>query len=170
VALAAPISSYVVALKKGRISSQGTIADVLANDYTIAQQAKQDAEQMKQADEEKETPEEEQADKAQSSGKLVAAEEIEEGHVRWEASKSSTFVQSTFVNEFRSQAVYRWHGWKPSFHFLPTVVRRILGNGSHPHIPDMVAWPLGHSVSVLSVSCRRPCCLVSFRIYACRFV
>jgi ABC-type glutathione transport system ATPase component len=88
VAMASPIADFVVALgTDGRVTSQGSVADALKHDKRL----RAALEKEKVVEEKAEEVIDEQApaddNKKKSDGKLVVAEEIAEGHVRWPASE-----------------------------------------------------------------------------------
>ncbi|KAF5338427.1 hypothetical protein D9758_012247 [Tetrapyrgos nigripes] len=85
VALARPIASFVVAMKDGRIESQGTVADALRKDHVLSAEAKENEQILKRSDQE--IDHHPPSDDPKGDGKLIAAEEIEEGHVSWPAVK-----------------------------------------------------------------------------------
>ncbi|KAL4247262.1 hypothetical protein ABKN59_006864 [Abortiporus biennis] len=87
IALASPIAEYVVSLgSDGRISSQGSLSNILAKDkklsVEVAKKSKEIAEANMHVNEEKP---DESAKKA--VGKLIVEEEVELGHVGWNALK-----------------------------------------------------------------------------------
>ncbi|KAI0782171.1 hypothetical protein C8Q75DRAFT_811859 [Abortiporus biennis] len=120
IALASPIAEYVVSLgSDGRISSQGSLSNILAKDkklsVEVAKKSKEIAEANMHVNEEKP---DESAKKA--VGKLIVEEEVELGHVGWNALKllfsnmggrgglflfwSSFVITATF---FRMSTVYQ---------------------------------------------------------------
>jgi hypothetical protein len=81
--MAKPLANYVVSLGlNGHIHSHGSIAEALATDKVLAEELNKDQEVLDKKTEEiaallvKET---------KADGKLIVAEEIEEGHVSWDA-------------------------------------------------------------------------------------
>ncbi|KAH7915135.1 hypothetical protein BJ138DRAFT_1170143 [Hygrophoropsis aurantiaca] len=86
IAMASPVAHYIVSFgSNGRISSKGSVSEVLARDNKLAaEMAREQAVIEKQdiIDEEDEVKVE-----TKSDGKLVIAEEILEGHVSWQAFK-----------------------------------------------------------------------------------
>jgi ABC-type methionine transport system ATPase subunit len=87
VAMTSSIADYVVSLGlDGRVVSCGSVSDVVAKDKTLAAELVEGAQAIK--DEEKRIDQEEpDATAKQADGKLIVAEEIAEGHVRWDACK-----------------------------------------------------------------------------------
>ncbi|KAI0768312.1 P-loop containing nucleoside triphosphate hydrolase protein [Trametes elegans] len=86
VAMVSPFADFVVDMgSDGRILSQGSIDTALAHDAKLLKEVKQEREEIEKAEVEvdAEKPEEETA--KQAAGKLVVAEEIEQGHVGWPA-------------------------------------------------------------------------------------
>ncbi|KAF7792456.1 hypothetical protein EIP86_003493 [Pleurotus ostreatoroseus] len=86
VALASPIAEFVVALKDGRIISQGSLSNALEKDKTLSAAVKKETEEIEQ-EEVADAKTSEAVVAEPSSGKLVVAEEISEGHVGWNALK-----------------------------------------------------------------------------------
>ncbi len=64
----------------GAIVAQGTVLDVLGSDTTISEELKQDQKAVQMAGEEIDKP-----NAPSSDGKLIVAEEIEEGHISWQS-------------------------------------------------------------------------------------
>ncbi|KAJ3523042.1 hypothetical protein NMY22_g11626 [Coprinellus aureogranulatus] len=85
VALAKPVADFIVSMgSDGRVLSQGSVSDTLKLDRKLAKELKTEEEKLKKADDEVEAHEE--AGKP-ADGKLILAEEQEEGHVGWGALK-----------------------------------------------------------------------------------
>lgn len=80
-----PIARFVVSLgTDGRIVSRGSFSEVLAKDHSLiveVQDAQLSADNLDNRVDTK-------ADAARPDGKLIANEEIAEGHVSWQACKS----------------------------------------------------------------------------------
>ncbi|KAL4243444.1 hypothetical protein ABKN59_001093 [Abortiporus biennis] len=93
VALASPVAEFVVSLSiDGRILSQGTLSKALAKNKKLSKELKQEAEELKKADDEIDSDEldespNQQGETKKKDGKLIVAEEISEGHVGWDALK-----------------------------------------------------------------------------------
>ncbi|TRM65976.1 hypothetical protein BD626DRAFT_427540 [Schizophyllum amplum] len=89
VALTRNIANFVVSLGiDGRIAAQGTVKEVLAHEPELAIEAEKEEKEMKQVEEidgQVEVPP--AAEESKSDGKLIVAEEIEEGHISWKALK-----------------------------------------------------------------------------------
>ncbi|KAL7281057.1 hypothetical protein ACG7TL_004359 [Trametes sanguinea] len=85
VALVRPIAGFVVALgSDGRIASQGSFDKTLAEDKDLFADLAVEEEQLKKAGKELDDPASEpEQDDAQTSGKLVVAEEVADGEVGW---------------------------------------------------------------------------------------
>ncbi|PBK69165.1 hypothetical protein ARMSODRAFT_1019154 [Armillaria solidipes] len=85
VAMARPIANFVVSIKNGRVASQGSISDVLVHDTSLADETDQVQKAMDKVEEEidSQLP----PDAKKSDGKLIMAEEIEEGHISLPALK-----------------------------------------------------------------------------------
>ena len=90
VALASPVADFVVSLgSDGRILSQGTLSKALAKNKKLANEMKEETDELKKAegeiDFEEPTTDTEADTKPKSDGKLIVAEEVAEGHVGWPA-------------------------------------------------------------------------------------
>ena len=88
VAMVSPIADFVVDVgPDGRILSQGTLENALARDSQLLKDIEHETEKLHEVDQDAEIDGEKTEDvNAQSSaGKLVVAEEIEEGHIGWAA-------------------------------------------------------------------------------------
>ncbi|KAJ7785923.1 hypothetical protein B0H16DRAFT_1657372 [Mycena metata] len=86
VAMAKPVAKHVVSMGvDGHIHSHGSISEALATDEVLAEELSKDQEVLdKKVDEIDTAPVEE---KKAPDGKLIVAEEVEEGHVSWDALK-----------------------------------------------------------------------------------
>jgi hypothetical protein len=85
--MTSPIAHFVVALGiDGRVLSQGSMSDALMQDTNLVQEVMDDKQAMdKAADEIDATNSKNET--AKGDGKLTVAEEIQEGHVSWQALK-----------------------------------------------------------------------------------
>ncbi|KAF8883986.1 P-loop containing nucleoside triphosphate hydrolase protein [Infundibulicybe gibba] len=84
VAMAEPIADFVVSLGlDGRIASQGSITEALAKNRKLAMELSREHHALRKTEEEVDSP---PADDSKG-GKLIVAEEIEEGHISWAALK-----------------------------------------------------------------------------------
>lgn len=110
VAMARPIADFVVAIKEGRIESQGTVQDAFKQDKALSEEAANDQQKLDKANEE--VDEQPPADEPKGSGKLIVAEEIQEGHVSWAAGAhlKQTFCQILTSNAWVSENVSDKHG------------------------------------------------------------
>lgn len=78
------LANFAVSINTdGSIVAQGTILEVLGADKTISKELQRDEEAMGMSEEEVDKP-----TAPQSDGKLIMAEEIDEGHVGWQSSMS----------------------------------------------------------------------------------
>ena len=89
--MVSPIADFVVSMgSDGRILSQGSLLSALERDSKLMQEMKEEQEEIRMAegeiDAEDEDKFEDEATK-QVAGKLVVAEEMEDGHVGWSASE-----------------------------------------------------------------------------------
>ncbi|KAF8883972.1 hypothetical protein BD779DRAFT_1787388 [Infundibulicybe gibba] len=84
VAMAEPIADFVVSLGlDGGITSQGSITEALAKNRKLAMELSREHHALRKTEEEVDSP---PADDSKD-GKLIVAEEIEEGHISWAALK-----------------------------------------------------------------------------------
>ncbi|KAI0365037.1 P-loop containing nucleoside triphosphate hydrolase protein [Pilatotrama ljubarskyi] len=86
VALASPVADFVVDMgSDGRILSQGTLESALERDSKLLKEIKEEQKEFEKAEDEVDSEKPEDATARQNAGKLVVAEEVEEGHVGWSA-------------------------------------------------------------------------------------
>jgi hypothetical protein len=86
-ALLTPIAHFVVSLHlDGRIHSQGSMQKVMEDDKTLSNVYSEQTKTVEMLDD-KEPTEVDGTNVASEDGKLVAAEEVSEGHVGWSAGK-----------------------------------------------------------------------------------
>ena len=86
--MVSPIADFVVDVgSDGRILSQGTLENALAHDSSLLKDVEHEAEELQKVDQEIDGEKEEDVNAQSSAGKLVVAEEIEQGHVGWRACK-----------------------------------------------------------------------------------
>ncbi|KAJ6462020.1 hypothetical protein C8R47DRAFT_1225647 [Mycena vitilis] len=86
VAMAKPLAKYVISMGiDGRIHSHSSISEALATDEVLAQELSKDQEILEKKVDEVDAPLPPAEKK--TDGKLIVAEEIEEGHVSWHALK-----------------------------------------------------------------------------------
>ncbi|KAI4529011.1 P-loop containing nucleoside triphosphate hydrolase protein [Schizophyllum commune Loenen D] len=83
------IANFVVSLGvDGRIAAQGTVQEVLAHEPELAVEAEKEEADIKKVEDIEGQPEVPPAEEeAKSDGKLIVAEEVEEGHISWKALK-----------------------------------------------------------------------------------
>lgn len=85
--MASPIAHSMVSLGiDGRIVSQGSVSDALAQNKNLITEVAEDKNAMEKANEEVD-PQKDNEKLAKGDGKLIVAEEIQEGHVSWKALK-----------------------------------------------------------------------------------
>ncbi|KAF8213507.1 P-loop containing nucleoside triphosphate hydrolase protein [Mycena galopus ATCC 62051] len=85
VAMAQPVAAYVVSMGlDGHIHSHGSISEALASDEILAEELSKDHEVLDKKMDEVDAP---PAGEKQVHGKLIVAEEVEEGHVSWDSLK-----------------------------------------------------------------------------------
>ncbi|KAI0824512.1 P-loop containing nucleoside triphosphate hydrolase protein [Trametes gibbosa] len=86
VAMVSPVADFVVDMgSDGRILSQGSLSSALARDSKLLQEVKEEREEIEKAEHEVDAVEPGQAKAKQGDGKLIVAEEMEDGHVGWSA-------------------------------------------------------------------------------------
>jgi predicted transcriptional regulator len=102
--MASPIADFVVSMgTDGRIASRGAVSDALASNPRLAEALRREKAAIEQDAKEHKIEEEDEEDEAVAksqegkSGKLVVAEEIEEGHVSWAASTYDDLVRWEIV-------------------------------------------------------------------------
>ncbi|KAJ3890944.1 hypothetical protein GG344DRAFT_77404 [Lentinula edodes] len=119
IAVTRPIAGFVVAIKEGRIESQGTVLEALGKDSALAEEANKEQQIIDKTDEE--VDEKPPAEETKADGKLIVAEEIQEGHVSWSAVKMYltsmggqytwafffAFIFAMFITEILN-AFYTW--------------------------------------------------------------
>ena len=89
IALVQPITDFVVSVKDGRIFSQGSLTDALTLDASLTAEVREEEKVMAQVEElDTETAPPYKNDAQKQNGQLIAAEEIEEGHVDSSSCKS----------------------------------------------------------------------------------
>ncbi|KAI0655828.1 P-loop containing nucleoside triphosphate hydrolase protein [Cubamyces menziesii] len=91
VAMVSPIADFVVSMgSDGRILSQGSLLSALERDSKLMQELREEQEEIKKAEGEIDADDEDKFEDdaaKQATGKLVVAEEMEDGHVGWSALK-----------------------------------------------------------------------------------
>ncbi|KAK7468246.1 hypothetical protein VKT23_002755 [Stygiomarasmius scandens] len=82
--LTQPIAGFVVSVKDGKVVSQGTVSDALVQNRALVAEAHQEEEELQIAEEtiDATAP---TADVSKSDGKPIVAEEVEIGHIGWDA-------------------------------------------------------------------------------------
>ncbi|KAJ3801154.1 hypothetical protein GGU11DRAFT_770568 [Lentinula aff. detonsa] len=119
IAVTRPIAGFVVAIKEGRIESQGTVLEALGRDSVLAEEARKEQQVIDKAGDK--VDEQFPVEEPKTDGKLIVAEEIQEGHVNWSAVKmyltsmggqySWTFFLAFILAMFMTEifnAVYTW--------------------------------------------------------------
>ncbi len=91
--MAQPIADFVVSLKDGRIASQGTMSTALAQNKALLKEAREDAEAISRDAEDVNADDEDDEEESEkkSDGKLIVAEEIQEGHLSWASREFAAF-------------------------------------------------------------------------------
>ncbi|OSD04848.1 P-loop containing nucleoside triphosphate hydrolase protein [Trametes coccinea BRFM310] len=88
VAMVSPVAHFVVDMgSDGRILSQGSLESALARDANLLSEVKEEQEVLEKAELDLDVEKPDAAATKQAAGKLVVAEEREQGHVGWTALK-----------------------------------------------------------------------------------
>lgn len=77
----------------GRIASQGSLSSALSKNKKLAHKAKAEMEEADKDQTVVDQPEAEGEGAKKSDGKLIVAEEIQEGHVSWQARAYYTHIE-----------------------------------------------------------------------------
>ena len=89
VAMVSPIADFVVSVgSEGRILSQGTLLSALERDSKLMQELQEEQEEIRKTEGEIDADDEDEFENdvaKQATGKVVVAEEMEEGHIGWSA-------------------------------------------------------------------------------------
>ncbi|KAJ6574743.1 P-loop containing nucleoside triphosphate hydrolase protein [Mycena capillaripes] len=124
VAMAKPIANYVISMGvDGNIHSHGSITEALATDEVLAEELSKDQDVLDKKVDEIDAPP--AAAEKKADGKLIVAEEVEEGHVSWDALKlyfkglggNHTLLFFTFflaglgLTEISNSIQTWWLGW-----------------------------------------------------------
>lgn len=89
--MAGPLADFVISVRDGRIVSQGSVHEILAQDKALAEVVKHEEEALESDDNEEVTAADSQnSTAATKDGKLVVTEEVAVGRVSWKACTSST--------------------------------------------------------------------------------
>lgn len=113
----------MVALRDGRVISQGSLSSALAKDKKLSAAAAKEAEQLEKAEEEVTDPKQ---DTDKGNGKLVVSEEIAEGHVGWSARTETplySFCRLLISTPFSATALWQYGGRCWSSRFLGLLSR-----------------------------------------------
>jgi len=103
VSLAGPIAKFIVSVKDGQVVPQGSIEDAMENDSDIAAKVKEDEAKVDRAGDEV-NPETALNNGADSNaGKLIVAEDTEEGHVSWSSCRWKWSLRCLVMSELRFQ-------------------------------------------------------------------
>lgn len=87
--MVAPIADFVVDMRAdGRILSQGSLDNVFKHDSHLVKEVTEERRVLEKAEHENGVEKLEDAVAKQTAGKLVVAEEMEDGHVGWSARTS----------------------------------------------------------------------------------
>lgn len=88
VAMTSPIAGQVVAItSNGRVAIHATVSEAVKEDRKLAKEIRKEQETARKVEEEIDIAPVDNTE-PQSDGKLIVAEEIEEGHVSWTACTS----------------------------------------------------------------------------------
>ncbi len=89
--MVSPVADFLVDIgSDGRILSQGSLSAALSKDSKLLQEVEEEQQVLEKVEQEIDpSAETEKATEAQkSTGKLTVAEEVQEGHVGWDAGES----------------------------------------------------------------------------------
>lgn len=158
-----PIAEYIVSMSSdGRILSQGSTSETLKLDRKFERELRLEEELATKAGEEVEIQQAEV--KESSDGKLIIAEEVEEGHVSWSARKSeditSLVSQHPHVFDARSRDVSQGSRRETSRSLFLSLCCGSWPHGHRDYRADVVFGILGISV-LRSPGRRGPCLPVS---------
>lgn len=93
-------------MQDGRIDAQGSALEVLGKSDSLKEEVAKDQAVIERMDEEIDDT------TAKKSGKLIMAEEMEEGHVGWPARMSATLENIHSRSNADSQTLFQRHGRK----------------------------------------------------------
>lgn len=109
-AIAAPVAEFVVSIgADGRITSQGSLSSALAKDKYLSAEVSKESEAIEKAEHdplEAETAPDAEIKAAAQSGKLIVEEEVEVGHVGWDASAFNILDLSISSSDFPSSETF----------------------------------------------------------------
>ncbi|KAF7339970.1 ATP-binding cassette transporter [Mycena venus] len=125
VAMAKPVAAYVVSMGiDGHIHSHGSISEALATDEILAEELSKDQKVLDKKTDEIDAP---PAGEKKADGKLIVAEEVEEGHVSWDSLK----------------LYFKGVGRQSYFALLHGFPHWSWAHGALQRCSDMVPWILG---------------------------
>ncbi|KAI9056609.1 P-loop containing nucleoside triphosphate hydrolase protein [Trametes sanguinea] len=149
VAMVSPIADFVVDMGlDGRILSQGSLESALARDSKLLYEVKEEREELEKAEHQLDSEKPEEAGAKQIAGKLVVAEEREEGHVGWSAMK-------LFFGNMSNRAILFWliyisgHVLRQSLSNLQTWYLGYWASQYETHPPAEV--PVQHYLSIYTL-------------------
>lgn len=148
VAMTSSIAEFIVSMgNNGQILSQGSLSKALAKDKKLSKELKEEAKQIEKIEHEVDAVEPAEGNK-KTDGKLIVAEEIEEGHVGWPARASLSLTPAVPVpaDAINSQDVVRYHGRRSCLGVLELLHRshdHHTGRGGFSYV---VPWILGSPV------------------------
>ncbi|KAI0633979.1 P-loop containing nucleoside triphosphate hydrolase protein [Trametes polyzona] len=88
VAMVSPVADFVVDMgSDGHILSQGSLESALERDSELLREVKEERDELEKADQDLDIEKPEDVEAKQTAGKLIVAEEHEDGHVGWSALK-----------------------------------------------------------------------------------
>lgn len=96
--MVAPSADFVVDMgADGHILSQGSLDNVLKHDSHLVKEVLEEREELEKAEHEVDAEKPKDTAAKQAAGKLVVAEEMEDGHVGWSARAFSSNIYSEGV-------------------------------------------------------------------------
>lgn len=107
ISLAAPISKFIVSVKDGHVFPQDSIEDAIKSDSTIAAEIKEEDAKVERAEEEIDLETKFSNTAHSNAGKLIVAEDTEEGHVSWTSCKRPITLYFHRLNLVPSEKLLR---------------------------------------------------------------
>jgi hypothetical protein len=137
-----PIASFVVAMGlDGRVSSQGSITDALLSDSLLEAKSIEEEHVLNKVDSEVDNPS--PAKEQHNDGKLIVAEEVEQGHISWASCKFlQTWAKNRKLIDF-SETLSPWPGWQSPFHIIFHLCTWTSPHRARKCHPDAVLGSLG---------------------------
>lgn len=144
VAMTSSIAEFIVSIgNNGQILSQGSLSKALAKDKKLSKELKAEAKQIEKIEHEVDAVEPAEESK-KTDGKLIVAEEIEEGHVGWPARASLSLFSASRAPDVMLFTVNMWfatmggdHAWLYWGFFIGAMIIT-------PVVEVSLTWYLGY--------------------------